>query len=388
MNLIRGGHTMRTQIGIWSAILTVSIAFQSSVWAQTFHALGFLPDANTSVANDVSLNGVVVGTCSGGGTRAFRWSLSTGIQEIPNAQWPGRDSAARAISLDGRAVAGEAWDYSGHTYPSFWWQGNHYSVALAGVVGSTTDITVIGGFNPMLVGWGHPSLGQPPRGFWYSFSTGFQDFGANIIPWAISGDGSVVAGIDYTHSPARGWRWTASTGIQYLPTLGGAGSSALGISFNGRYIVGSAARADGQRRPCRWDGTANILNLGLPPNTVSATARAVSADGNLIVGTATDRFGLERAVRWRVSGNTVIAEDLNQVYSAIISGGWLLTRAYSISADGRYIVGEGIDPEGRTQAWMIDTGGGAPPIVGDVNGDGCVDDADLLLVLFNFGSGC
>ncbi len=25
---------------------------------------------------------------------------------------------------------------------------------------------------------------------------------------------------------------------------------------------------------------------------------------------------------------------------------------------------------------------------GDVNGDGCVDDADLLTVLFNFGSGC
>jgi hypothetical protein len=25
---------------------------------------------------------------------------------------------------------------------------------------------------------------------------------------------------------------------------------------------------------------------------------------------------------------------------------------------------------------------------GDVNGDGCVDDADLLIVLFNFGRGC
>ncbi len=31
---------------------------------------------------------------------------------------------------------------------------------------------------------------------------------------------------------------------------------------------------------------------------------------------------------------------------------------------------------------------GRPRPQGDVNGDGCVDDADLLIVLFNFGSGC
>jgi hypothetical protein len=30
----------------------------------------------------------------------------------------------------------------------------------------------------------------------------------------------------------------------------------------------------------------------------------------------------------------------------------------------------------------------SPTIPGDVNGDGCVDDADLLIVLFNFGTGC
>ncbi|MFN4033425.1 MAG: hypothetical protein ACK4ME_07355 [Fimbriimonadales bacterium] len=30
----------------------------------------------------------------------------------------------------------------------------------------------------------------------------------------------------------------------------------------------------------------------------------------------------------------------------------------------------------------------APRLEGDVNGDDCVDDADLLMVLFNFGNGC
>jgi len=68
-------------------------------------------------------------------------------------------------------------------------------------------------------------------------------------------------------------------------------------------------------------------------------------------------------------------------------GGSTLLYAYSISKDGRYIVGWGNNAQtGRVEAYLLDTAS-APSCEGDVNGDGRVDDADLLIVLFNFGCG-
>jgi hypothetical protein len=58
--------------------------------------------------------------------------------------------------------------------------------------------------------------------------------------------------------------------------------------------------------------------------------------------------------------------------------------ARAISPDGRYIVGEGYNAATRRsqEAFLLDTGF---PRRGDVNRNGCVDDADLLQVLFAFG---
>jgi hypothetical protein len=59
--------------------------------------------------------------------------------------------------------------------------------------------------------------------------------------------------------------------------------------------------------------------------------------------------------------------------------------AYAITPDGRYIVGQGYNAaRARTEAFLLDTLCVAHN--GDVDGNGCVDDADLLRVLFAFGS--
>jgi hypothetical protein len=43
----------------------------------------------------------------------------------------------------------------------------------------------------------------------------------------------------------------------------------------------------------------------------------------------------------------------------------------------------------RDEAFLLDTLYTPPcTLEGDVNGDGIVDDADLLIVLFNFGNRC
>jgi hypothetical protein len=77
-------------------------------------------------------------------------------------------------------------------------------------------------------------------------------------------------------------------------------------------------------------------------------------------------------------------EDLNTTYASLLTNGSVLWEARAISPDGRYIVGWGYNAAtNRIEAFLLDTGF---PRRGDVDRNGCVDDADLLLqVLFAFG---
>jgi hypothetical protein len=76
-------------------------------------------------------------------------------------------------------------------------------------------------------------------------------------------------------------------------------------------------------------------------------------------------------------------EDLNTTYASLLTNGSVLVRAFAISPDGRYIVGSGYNAATRRgEAFLLDTGF---PRRGDVDRNGCVDDADLLQVLFAFG---
>jgi hypothetical protein len=67
----------------------------------------------------------------------------------------------------------------------------------------------------------------------------------------------------------------------------------------------------------------------------------------------------------------------------LLTPGSILWEATSISPDGRYIVGLGYNAATRRwEAFLLDTGF---PRRGDVDRNGCVDDADLLRVLLAFG---
>lgn len=109
----------------------------------------------------------------------------------------------------------------------------------------------------------------------------------------------------------------------------------------------------------------------------------VSADGSIVVGSSEIAGGGWRAFRWTVSGGL---ENLNETYAALLTPGSYLERAYGISPNGRYIVGYGYNAATRRkEGYLLDAWGRCAPRAGDVNNDGCVDDADLLNVLFDFG---
>jgi probable HAF family extracellular repeat protein len=173
-----------------------------------------------------------------------------------------------------------------------------------------------------------------------------------------------------------GW----SQSLTWLGTLpGGSSSDAWGVSADGAVVVGRATNAAGRDRAFRWTASGGMQDLGTLGGDYS-NALGVSADGSVVVGWARNAAGRDRAFRWTASGGM---ENLNTTYASLLTDGSELMEARAISPNGRYIVGWGYNAAtGRYEAFLLDTGF---PRRGDVDRNGCVDDADLLRLLFEFG---
>ena len=159
--------------------------------------------------------------------------------------------------------------------------------------------------------------------------------------------------------------------MQDLGTLGGTWSEAYAVSADGSVVVGVAPyyyylHSSYYERAFRWTASGGMQHLGTLGSLVSR-AYGVSADGSVVVGES-----LNYAFRWTASRGM---ESLTTTYASLLNGSALWV-ARAISPNGRYIVGW------SSEAFLLDTGF---PRRGDVDRNGCVDDADLLQVLFAFG---
>jgi hypothetical protein len=153
--------------------------------------------------------------------------------------------------------------------------------------------------------------------------------------------------------------------MQDLGTLGGYESLAYGVSADGSVVVGWAENAAGQVSCLSLDG---VGRHGRPEHDLCqpadqrlglGEARAISPDGRYIVG-----WGYNAATR-RGKPSCWIRAFRGAGMSTATAVWTTLTAASLLFAFG----GRGYRNE-------------------DLNWDGTVDDADLLEVLFNFGSGC
>jgi len=335
-------------------------------------------------------------------------------------------SGAQGVSADGSTVVGYFSSPTGWRAVR-WYNGTMETLSMPeGHEGARAfDVSADGA---MVVGYTWLPQFQSRAARWGS---ALDSLGVQSIARAVSDDGSVTVGAYYTGQYWRAFRWEGANFAEL--NLGDAQvSDAFGVSRDGAVIVGSITNTDGQTIATRWQHDTPLL-LGILPDSYHSTATGVSSDGATVVGYVYDDdvdSPRERAFRWTAGTEMVLIpnpfgdtsapygvtargrvivgwawvaaqtrrtafrwtettgmQDLNQLYGDLLATGSYLQSAYDISPNGRYIVGDGYNATtGRFEAYLLDTGPQCAPNTGDVDDSGVVDDADLLAVLFVFGS--
>jgi uncharacterized membrane protein len=369
-----------------------ALAIATGAQAQpAFHQIGFLaPGFGPSLAFGVSPDGsTVVGLSNSmDGFQAFDWNELSGIIGIGSFPNDGfRSSQAKAVSnngvIVGASVRPDSLDEDGS--PFVWTQEG--GMIFPG------------------------NLGGP--------HTGGEAFG-------VTADGSIVVGFVFNASGnLQAFRWTSQTGPEGLPMLQGQQlSRALGVSADGSVIVGNASIGSTTfPRPVKWEGRQAMFLPDLTHGTIGS-ANGVTPDGSLIVGTSGGH-----AVMWTASGvqdlgtlpnsfpnssgaavsadgavvvgsnvldisdNSFVAviwdaqhgmRDLNDVLREDFQldlGGFFLSFATGVSADGRVICGTGINTDGDQEAWVVNL---RAPCAADFDHSGAVNSQDFFDFLAAF----
>ncbi len=135
-------------------------------------------------------------------------------------------------------------------------------------------------------------------------------------------------------------------------------SFAEATSADGSVIVGSTRSAlSGPEgwEACIWTDVDEILALGdLPGGDYLSIAYSVSADGKTVVGKGSSELGVEAIIWDAQHGLRSLASMLCDDYglSSALEG-WTLSSADGISADGLTITGYGWNPDGQSEGWVV-----------------------------------
>ena len=372
----RGAVTGRSTALIL-AFVGLAAGAAAPAWAGTFTGLGQLPDGpQSSFAGPViSGNGSVV--TGAYGPIPFRWTAADGLAALPSTplKETGRPfGEGTAVLADGSAIFGMSrgdvdergvrWSNTapgqtptpptieGGALPSgfrtsYILDSNPTGSVLVGEGfdeaedGSVAVRWVDGIIEPLPNPGGTP--GQPP----YLRSSAY----------AVSDDGSVIAGRIKERGKVNTvpFRWTEAGGYQFLPSRKLAGNGqAEDMSADGSIIIGYGQTNEGSEA-FSWTEAGGMVSLGdLEGGTlVTSGALSCSSDASVIVGYGTDATG-RKAVIWSDGLGIRSLQDVlvNEHGLGNALDGWTLTEATGVSADGIWIVGRAVNPEGRNEAFI------------------------------------
>ncbi|GBC91597.1 hypothetical protein HRbin15_00051 [bacterium HR15] len=364
--------------GVIGLLTLLSVASSWSQWQViNLHPSGWQSSEANAIENGVAAGG---GTLADGSQSAVLWtSLNASSASLLNQSTAGSWGWAMSSGV----VVGPAWN--GTVHAAAWSGGAFYDLNPPFTAWSNAFAVKHVGANPVTVGIAlHGSVFH---------ATAWQGYNANSpidlhpsgagqsFAYGINSNGAVVGIVD---GQAAYWgNYNNPASYVNLHPSGMAASYALGIAENGQ--VGGFVVANGQERACVWDpstgswtdihpttatGDSEVLGIGSMPGAASAVA----------VGFAVFN-GEQHAVVWRCLDGGSGWVDLHTVLPPGYTLSW--ARGVWSAPDGTLYVSGAAGDANHSEAmvWVLTPG--------DVNGDGCIDDADLLSVLFDFGnSGC
>ncbi len=327
-------------------------------------------------AKDVSADGsVVVGNgLSGSGGGAFRWTAATGPVALGGVPWgasPNRVSA-EAVSADGATVVGWFQVETGGRIEAFHWNTATGAVGLGDLIGDEFQSESFGvsADGSVVVGTATAAGAQPGQGsrhleaFRWTAATGMVGLGdlQGGDYWSdargVSADGSVVVGWSYNASfENEAMRWTSATGmvgLGYLPKMEFPGASAADVSDDGSVVVGNSGTDSGPEAMF-WTSAGGMMGLGyLPGFEAESRAFGVSADGNVVVGQSQADAGSasSEAFVWTQANGMQNLRDLLIANGVTGLDNWVLREATGISADGQWVVGNSVNPNGFNEAFL------------------------------------
>jgi probable HAF family extracellular repeat protein len=179
---------------------------------------------------------------------------------------------------------------------------------------------------------------------------------------AASADGSQVVGKGTSAAGTEAFLWNSASGMVGLGDLAGGSlsSEASSVSADGATVVGASSSASGSEA-FRWRASTGMVGLGdLAGGNFSSRARAVSSNGSVVVGQGESASGQE-AFLWTPQGGMQRLAAVLTSHGANLNG-WVLRDATGISANGRSIVGYGVNPSGEIEAWVAVLPAAAPAV--------------------------
>jgi uncharacterized membrane protein len=326
-----------------------------------FVGLGILRGGlNWSSATAVSADGkLAVGAGSSGllfDGHAFAWSGQSGLMPLPKPPGNIDFMIATDVSPTGTRVVGFREDpglggFVDMPRPSLPFGSNEVHEAT----GASSVNTICG--------YSQPS-NFTERAWVFDVATSAYTF-LPLLPGAdrclahdMSANGSRVAGHSLGGPPmpvqATLWTNSAPLGLGDLP--GGLfTSSAWGISPDGELVVGVGRPAAGNDEAFLWTADRGMIGLGLLPGLTDSWAFGVSDNGVVVGRCFAIGSSLSTAFLWdKVNGmrslQSVLTNDYGYGQQLV---GWTLNAALDIASDGRTVVGEGRNPSGQVEAFLV-----------------------------------